>query len=149
MWEIDSIADSIICKRSIRQKNMLMVNTVHLWFLTFCIARGKRNKSDVLTGEIAPHSGKFASFRRQARSNAPLFPEYGDARLSSFHWLVHKTHVQSQRSAAAKWETHWPVISEFSTFLKLTNLENNFLRLTLFTLFKVNGQSFSLFTAID
>ena len=47
------------------------------------IVPGAGEKSLVLTYEIAPHSGEFASFRRQAWSNAPLFPGYGGAGLST------------------------------------------------------------------
>ena len=59
MWEVNSSVDFTICKSPIRGKK-------------YCIAPCAGNKSDVLTYEIAPHSGEFASFRRQAWSNAPL-----------------------------------------------------------------------------
>ena len=88
---------------------------------------GKRNKSELLTREIAPHSGEFASFKRRARSNPPLYPEYRDAGLSSFHRLVHKTHVRSQDSAAAKWEKQ-PVITKFSTFLTINISREHFFK---------------------
>ena len=52
MWEVNSSVDFTICKSPIRGKK-------------YCIAPGAGNKSDVLTYEIAPHSGEFASFRRQ------------------------------------------------------------------------------------
>ena len=64
---------------------MLIVNTVHFMIFDVPYCSGEGKKSDVLTREIAPHSGEFVSFRRQARSNGPLFPVYGDAGLSSFH----------------------------------------------------------------
>ena len=76
MWEVNCSVDFTICKSPIRGKK-------------YCIAPGAGNKSDVLTYEIAPHSGEFASFRRQAWSNAPLFPGYSPACGGAFRWLVH------------------------------------------------------------
>ena len=47
------------------------------------IAPGAEYKNEVLTSEIASHSGEFASFSWDAWSNAPLFPGYGGAGLST------------------------------------------------------------------
>ena len=48
MWEVNSTVDFTICKSPIRGKK-------------YCIAPCAGNKSDVLTHEIVPHSGEFAS----------------------------------------------------------------------------------------
>ena len=49
----------------------------------FVLSPGAGEKSLVSTYEIALLSGEFASFRRQTWSNAPLFPGYGGAGLST------------------------------------------------------------------
>ena len=84
---MDYIVDFHVCQSLTWGKNswsiLILVNIGLYSFGSTVLSRVLGEKSVVFTYEIAPHSGEFASFRRQAWSNAPLFPGYGGAGLST------------------------------------------------------------------